>query len=95
MKIRQSINLWVQCLNRYFGHDLIIYNAEGHLISGSPAWVDRPIPELQEDFDVMPVYKDIGEVALYLDMTHLTSKESEICRTLIPFIESQLDDEDA
>jgi hypothetical protein len=95
MKIRQSIPLWVGCLNRYFGHDLIIYNAEGHLLSGSPVWVDRPIPELQEDEDVIIVYKDIGVVALYLDMTHLTSKERDICRTLVPFIESQLDDEDA
>jgi hypothetical protein len=95
MKIRQSITLWVQCLNRYFGHDLVIYNAEGHLLSGSPARVDRPIEDLQEDFDVIPIYKDINEVALYLDMTHLTGKENAICRTIVPFIESQLDDEGA
>lgn len=93
MKIRQSINLWVQCLNRYFGHDILIYNAQGHLLSGSPAWVDRPIPELEEDFDVIAVYKDIGVVAFYVDMVHLTQSESNIVRTLIPFIESQLDDD--
>lgn len=93
MRIRQSIPLWTQCLNRYFGHDILIYNVEGHLISGSPAWVDRSIPELEEDCDVVAVYKDIGVVAFYIDMVHLTSSERSIALTLIPFIESQLDDD--
>lgn len=93
MKIRQSILLWTQCLNRYFGHDILIYNAEGHLLSGSPAWVDRSIPELEEDCDVVAVYKDIGVVAFYIDMVHLTPSERSIALTLIPFIESQLDDD--
>jgi hypothetical protein len=43
----------------------------------------------------MTVYKDIGEPIAYLDWSNLTRSEIGLLHTIIPFIESQLDDEGA
>jgi hypothetical protein len=42
-----------------------------------------------------PIYKDIAEPIAFCDTAGLTAKEYEILMTIIPFIESQLDDEGA
>jgi hypothetical protein len=38
------------------------------------------------------VYRDIGKVIAYLNPNNLTRSEQSILDTIIPFIESQLDD---
>jgi hypothetical protein len=44
---------------------------------------------------VHPIYNDIAEPIAYYDIIGLTNKEVEIIKIIIPFIESQLDDEGA
>lgn len=92
MKRIQLINKftrWAEYLARYFGHDLIIYDTRGRLMWGSPARVKLTQEELQ---GLRPVYQDIGKVIAYLNPDNLTNGEQSILDTIIPFIESQLDD---
>ena len=91
--INNEFTQWAEYLARYFGHDLLIYDTNGDLMWGSPATLHREITELQENLYVTKVYKDIGEVVAYLDWMCLTPSEESILATLVPFIESQLDDE--
>ena len=93
--IENEFTQWAEYLARYFGHDLLIYDINGDLMWGSPAKLHRDIEELQKNPYVTRVYKDIGEVIAYLDWMCLTPSEESILATLIPFIESQLDDEGA
>jgi hypothetical protein len=62
---------------------------------GSPAVVHRDVEDLKTDPYVMGVNKDIGQRIAYLDTRHLTLGETNLLYAIIPFIESQLDDEEA
>ena len=92
MKRIQLINeftRWAEYLARYFGHDLLIYDTQGRLMWGNSARVKLTQEELQA---LRPVYQDIGKVIAYLNPDNLTNGEQSILDTIIPFIESQLDD---
>ena len=93
--INNEFTQWAEYLARYFGHDLLIYDINGNLMWGSPAVLHRDLDELQTNICVRTVYKDIGQPIAYLDWTNLTNSEITILHTIIPFIESQLDDEGA
>ena len=87
--IENKFTQWAEYLARYFGHDLLIYDTQGRLMWGSPARVKLAREELQE---LRPVYRDIGKAIAYLNPDNLTGSEQSILDTIIPFIESQLDD---
>lgn len=89
IQINNDFTQWAEYLARYFGHDLLIYGTRGRLMWGSPARVNLTRAELQE---LRPVYRDIGKVIAYLNPNNLTRSEQSILDTIIPFIESQLDD---
>ena len=91
--IDNEFTQWAEYLARYFGHDLLIYDTKGDLMWGSPATLHREVAELQKNPYVAKVHKDIGKVIAYLDWICLTPSEEDILATLIPFIESQLEDE--
>lgn len=93
--IQNEFTQWAEYLARYFGHDLLIYDTSGRLMWGSPAVCQKDIEELQTSLSVQTVYKDIGQPIAYLDWSNLTQSEYNILLTIIPFIESQLDDEGA
>jgi hypothetical protein len=93
--IENEFTQWAEYLARYFGHDLLIYDAEGRLMWGSPADIYTSPEVLQKDPYTSIVYRDIGEIVAYLVWASLTPGEEQILATLIPFIESQLDDEGA
>lgn len=93
--IHNDFTQWAEYLARYFGHELIIYDNNGDHMWGSPAVLKRDISELRTAQEVRPVYKDINLTCAYLDATDLTPRERQILDTLIPFIESQLEDEGA
>ena len=93
--INNEFTQWAEYLARYFGHDLLIYDKDGNRMWGEPAEFHRDVEVLNNNFYVTKVYKDIGEVIAYLDWSNLTPSEEQILATLVPFIESQLDDESA
>lgn len=93
--IKNEFTQWAEYLARYFGHDLLIYDINGDLMWGSPAVLHRDVYQLQDEPCVITVYKDIGQPIAYLDWSNLTNSEIDILGAIIPFIESQLDDEGA
>ena len=93
--IENEFTQWAECLARYFGHDLLIYDINGDKMWGEPAVCHRDVQELQDNICVETVFKDINQPIAYLDWTNLTQSEYNILLTIIPFIESQLDDEGA
>lgn len=93
--INNEFTQWAEYLARYFGHDLLIYDSNGNLMWGGPAKCHRDISELSHCPYITKVCKSIGEVVAYLDWVCLTPSEENILATLVPFIESQLDDEGA
>jgi len=93
--IENEFTQWAEYLARYFGHDLLIYTAEGSLMWGSSAIVQRDIAEFKTDPYIAVINKDIGQPIAYLDNRHLTEGEANLLYAIIPFIESQLDDEEA
>lgn len=93
--IENEFTQWAEYLARYFGHDLLIYDINGDLMWGSPAVLHRDVYQLQDKPCVITVYKDIGQPIAYLDWYNLTNSEVDILGAIIPFIESQLDDEGA
>lgn len=95
INIQNEFTQWAEYLARYFGKFLIIYTAEGSLMWGSTSVVHRNIEDLKTDPYVKGVNKDIGERIAYLDTKYLTIGETNILYTIIPFIESQLEDEEA
>lgn len=86
---------WAEYLARYFGHDLLIYDLNGDLMWGSPAVCHIDPSELIKSTYVITVYKDIGQPVAYLKWDNLTQNEHRILTTILPFIESQLEDEGA
>lgn len=95
IEIQNEFTQWAEYLARYFGHDLLIYNTEGRLMWGSPARLQLTQEELYNTPSIYPIYKDIAEPIAYYDGSMLTPSEYQILKTIIPFIESQLDDEGA
>ena len=90
--IENEFTQWAEYLARYFGHDLLIYDTNGVLMWGSPAKCRLMSDELQDSDHLRTVYKDIGAPVAYLDATNLTNSEIHILDTIIPFIESQLEE---
>lgn len=95
IEIQNEFTQWAEYLARYFGHDLLIYDTEGRLMWGSPARLKLTQKELSNTPSIYPIYKDIAEPIAYYDGSMLTPSEYQILKTIIPFIESQLDDEGA
>lgn len=93
IQIQNEFTQWAEYLARYFGHDLLIYDTNGNLMWGSPAICHRDPAQLPKDFNILTVNADILRPIAYLDISHLTSSEVDILECIIPFIESQLDDE--
>ena len=92
--INNEFTQWAEYLARYFGHDLLIYDKEGNRMWGEPAHLSRPVEDLEQDKDVIGVIKGFSIIA-YLDKCFLTNSEKTILEAIVPFIESQLDDEGA
>lgn len=82
---------WAEYLARYFGNQLIIYDSEGRYMWGDIATTYRRPHYMTTDKHIRAVHKDIGVVCAYLDTIKLTYNECRILDTIIPFIESQLD----
>jgi hypothetical protein len=93
--IENEFTQWAEYLARYFGHDLLIYSVDGTLMWGSPAPVHVSPASFHNHPLMTPVYKDIDKPIAYLGYAALTKSETEILHTIIPFIESQLEDEGA
>ena len=92
VKIQNEFTQWAEYLARYFGEDLVIYDTEGRLMWGSEEDTDLTKKQLLNRVSVYPIYKGIAEPIAYYDGTGLTNGEYRILETIIPFIESQLDD---
>ena len=90
--IENEFTQWAEYLARYFGHDLLIYDTNGDLMWGSPAQLHIEIEELLEHDSTHIVMKDIGQPIAYLNSYNLTASEEAMLLHIIPFIESQLDD---
>ena len=93
--IENEFTQWAEYLARYFGQEIKIYDKKGELMWGKPNDFRKTVAQLERNPWVSKVHKDIGEVIAYLDRSCLTPKEIIILDTIIPFIESQLDDEGA
>ena len=91
--VQNEFTQWAEYLARYFGEALTIYDTQGNRMWGDSD--SEPYIEVKKYLppSVYPIYKDIGEPIAYYDIIGLTAKEVEILKTIIPFIESQLDDE--
>ena len=92
--IQNEFTQWAEYLARYFGHDLLIYDKDGNRMWGEPAHLSRPTTDLEQDKDVIRVIKGF-DITAYLDKYFLTNSEKTILEAIVPFIESQLDDEGA
>ena len=94
ISIQNEFTQWAEYLARYFGDVLAIYDKHGDRM-----WGDSDSAPYIDPYhlhpSVYPIYRDIGEPIAYYDTIGLTAKEVEILKTIIPFIESQLDDEGA
>jgi hypothetical protein len=95
IEIQNEFTQWAEYLARYFGHDLLIYDTEGRLMWGSPARLQLTQKELYNTPSIYPIYKDIAEPIAYYDGSMLTPSEYQMLKTIIPFIENQLEDEGA
>ena len=94
ISIENEFTQWAEYLARYFGDVLAIYDAQGVRMWGDSD-SDSEINPYHLAPSIRPIYKDIAEPVAYCDTIGLTSKEVEILKTIIPFIESQLEDEGA
>ena len=92
--LQNDFTQWAEYLARYFGDVLAIYDKQGNRMWGDSD-SDPYINPNKLRPSVYPIYKDIAEPIAYYDSIGLTAKEVEILKTIIPFIESQLDDEGA
>lgn len=82
---------WAGYLHRYFGDVLVIYNIDGVKMLGANENDWRDPDDLKQDKAVLKVNRDIGETIAYCDMTNLSHTETSLLRTLVDFIESQLE----
>lgn len=92
--IQNEFTQWAEYLARYFGKNLAIYDCKGDLMWGSEE-DDEHLTEKQlwNRPSVYPIFKNINEPIAFYDGSSLTNSEQQILNTIIPFIESQLDDE--
>ena len=93
--IENEFTQWAEYLAKYFGQELMIYDNTGEIMWGKFTDFHKPLAQLQRNPWVRIVNKDIGQPIAYLNAIRLTPKEVEILDAIIPFIESQLDDEGA
>lgn len=94
IQINNEFTQWAEYLARYFGEALAIYDAQGNRMWGDSD-SDPYINPMKLPIGVRAIYKDIAEPIAYYDADGLTNGELNILKTIIPFIESQLDDEGA
>ena len=92
IQIQNEFTQWAEYLARYFGDALAIYTAKGDRMWGDSD-SDPYIDPYHLSPSVYPIYKDIAEPIAYCDTVGLTAQELNIYKTIVPFIESQLDDE--
>ena len=91
--IHNEFTQWAEYLARYFGDKLAIYDLTGDLMWGGSDDEPHLTPkQLVTRPSIYPIYKDIAEPIAYYDGSSLTPSEYNILNTIIPFIESQLDD---
>lgn len=93
--IQNEFTQWAEYLARYFGLEIIIYDNTGEVMWGRFSDFRKTVAQLQRNPWVRAINKDIGQPIAYIDTSRLTMNESEILNTIIPFIESQLEDEGA
>lgn len=94
IQIQNEFTQWAEYLARYFGEALAIYDTQGNRMWGDSD-SDPYINPMKLPIGIYPIYKDIAEPIAYYDPNGLTNGETNILKTIIPFIESQLDDEGA
>lgn len=92
--INNEFTQWAEYLARYFGEALVIYDTQGNRMWGDSD-SDPHINPMKLPIGVRAIYKDIAEPIAYYDADGLTNGELNILKTIIPFIESQLDDKGA
>ena len=92
--IENEFTQWAEYLARYFGEALAIYDKHGDRMWGDSD-SDPYIDPYHLNPSVYPIYKDISEPIAYYDTIGLTAGEVNILKTIVPFIESQLEDEGA
>ena len=92
IQIQNEFTQWAEYLARYFGNAIAIYDAKGDRMWGDSD-SDPYIDPYHLSPSVYPIYKDIAEPIAYCDTVGLTAQEFNIYKTIVPFIESQLDDE--
>ena len=91
--VHNEFTQWAEYLARYFGQEIIIYDNTGEIMWGRFSDFRKTVAQLQRNPWVVVVNKDIGQPIAYIDTVRLTPSEGKILETLIPFIESQLEDE--
>lgn len=94
--INNEFTQWAEYIARYFGDKLAIYDKNGEKMWGSDKHQNKMIMARINKYNIVPVYNyatmPISTLA-YIDTTDLTHRETEQLRTIIPFIESQIDDD--
>ena len=93
--VHNEFTQWAEYLARYFGQEIIIYDKTGEIMWGRFSDFRKTVAQLRRNPWVRVVNKDIGEPIAYIDTVRLTPSEGKILETIIPFIESQLEDEGA
>lgn len=93
--IHNDFTQWAEYLARYFGQEIIIYDNTGEVMWGRFSDFRKTVAQLQRNPWVRVINKDIGQPVAYIDTARLTPNENEILKTIISFIESQLEDEGA
>jgi hypothetical protein len=91
IQIQNEFTQWAEYLARYFGNAIAIYDKNGDRMYGDSD-SDPYIDPYHLSPSVYPIYKDIAEPIAYCDTVGLTAQEFNIYKTIVPFIESQLDD---
>ena len=91
--VHNDFTQWAEYLARYFGQEIIIYDNTGEIMWGRFSDFRKTVAQLQRNPWVVVVNKDIVQPIAYIDTVRLTPKECQILKTIIPFIESQLEDE--
>ena len=91
--IENEFTQWAEYLARYFGDAIAIYDKNGNRMYGDSDSDPILTPKGMRAPSVYPIYKDIGEIAMYCDTIGMTAQEFAIYKAIVPFIESQLDDE--
>lgn len=93
--INNEFTQWAEYLARYFGDAIAIYDTNGDRMWGDSDSDPILTPKGMSAPSVYPIYKDIGEPIAYCDTIGMTAGEFNIYKVIVPFIESQLDDEGA